>query len=248
MGRIVTRLRLLVLIQGPEFAIAAACRRIFGGSESNELVPYIRREARRKRYHAYVDIGAFTGDTLIPVAREFKRCLAVEHSHPSVEELRNRLTRSGVDNCEVEECALSNAEGEGTLNLSETNKQDNSIPMREDLIPGPRVRISTLDALYKRWKLETPILVKVDVQGAEPLVFQGARELLEHDCAVISEFWPWGLKRCGFDPSYYFRLMSDQGYSPCNLKGTPLSAASIQKFIRLSEQSRFYTDILFLKG
>jgi hypothetical protein len=44
-------------------------------------------------------------------------------------------------------------------------------------------------------------LVKMDVQGSEPLVLDGMKELIKKVKLLILELWPYGLKVAGFEPS-----------------------------------------------
>ena len=162
---------------------------------------------------SYVDVGAYTGDTVIPLAKNFKTCVAIEPFPISARELTRNLKTAGITNCRVEECALGSSLGDGVLNLSEVNPEDNSLLARSDLRGGPRVRIETLDNIVGKWHLEEPLFIKLDVQGNEPLVLAGGSRTLARDCTVFVEFWPWGLKRCGFSPLSLVDIMKQHRYS-----------------------------------
>jgi hypothetical protein len=47
----------------------------------------------------------------------------------------------------------------------------------------------------------TPLAVKIDTQGAEPLIFEGGMKMLNAAGLIVAEFWPWGMKRMGLDPT-----------------------------------------------
>jgi len=49
-------------------------------------------------------------------------------------------------------------------------------------------------------------LIKIDVQGSEPLVLDGMKDLIKKVKVLIFEFWPFGLKAVGFEP---FSLIKD---------------------------------------
>jgi len=53
-------------------------------------------------------------------------------------------------------------------------------------------------------------LIKMDVQGSEPLVLDGMKNLIKKVKVLIFEFWPFGLKAVGFEPfSFIERLISN---------------------------------------
>jgi hypothetical protein len=53
-------------------------------------------------------------------------------------------------------------------------------------------------------------LIKMDVQGSEPLVLDGMKDLIKKVKILIFEFWPFGLKAAGFEPfSLIERLISN---------------------------------------
>ncbi len=68
----------------------------------------------------------------------------------------------------------------------------------------------TLDNLFKDLK---PDLVKIDVEGAEYRVLEGARGILEKGkCRFLVEIHPWGDKCVKKAPSDVFRLFKQFGY------------------------------------
>jgi FkbM family methyltransferase len=72
------------------------------------------------------------------------------------------------------------------------------------------VECITLDSLFKNLK---PDLVKIDVEGAEHRVLEGARSILEEGkCRFLVEVHPWGDKSVNRAPSDVFRLFSQFGY------------------------------------
>jgi FkbM family methyltransferase len=53
-------------------------------------------------------------------------------------------------------------------------------------------------------------LIKMDVQGSEPLVLDGMKNLIKKVKVLIFEFWPLGIKAAGFEPfSLIERLISN---------------------------------------
>ena len=71
------------------------------------------------------------------------------------------------------------------------------------------VDMVNLDDYFKGFKRDIA-LVKIDVQGSEPLVLNGMKDLIKKVKVLIFEFWPFGLKVAGFEPfSLIERLISN---------------------------------------
>jgi hypothetical protein len=69
--------------------------------------------------------------------------------------------------------------------------------------------------------------VKMDVEGAEPLVVRGATRLLGEDRPyIISEIHPEQLRRvCGSSPAALFGELARLGYTPHRTDGGHLGSA-----------------------
>jgi FkbM family methyltransferase len=62
------------------------------------------------------------------------------------------------------------------------------------------VDMVSLDDYFKGFRDRDIALVKIDVQGSEPLVFNGMKNLIKKVKVLIFEFWPLGIKAAGFEP------------------------------------------------
>jgi Methyltransferase FkbM domain len=58
----------------------------------------------------------------------------------------------------------------------------------------------TLDSLLRAGEIEAPDFVKIDVEGAEPLVFRGAQQMFNRTEAplILFEQWSEAAERLGF--------------------------------------------------
>lgn len=58
-------------------------------------------------------------------------------------------------------------------------------------------------------------LVKMDLQGSEPLALQGMQRLLGRSSGarLLTEFWPLGLRRAGLDPAAYLDDLGRLGFN-----------------------------------
>jgi FkbM family methyltransferase len=90
----------------------------------NTMVPVIQRLAESHHYAIYVDIGAYYGDTLIPVAQLFDYCLAAE-PHPELfKRLQDNFKQHDIRNTTAVRCATGSEISEQVLYSAE--KEDNS--------------------------------------------------------------------------------------------------------------------------
>jgi FkbM family methyltransferase len=112
-----------------------------------------------------------------------------------------RKTVNGIPNAALWECALSDQDGEVTFHIPE-----HGYHMLASLgDPGVRSRpvvcqALRLDGLQASGKIAAPDFIKIDVEGAEPLVFRGARQILNKPNAplIFFEQWSDAAKRLGF--------------------------------------------------
>jgi FkbM family methyltransferase len=74
-------------------------------------------------------------------------------------------------------------------------------------------------------------LIKMDIQGFEMQAIQGMQKILKKntDIKIISEFWPYGLKKAGSSVSAYFKFLSNHGFHCYLLKKDHLEKLSPEK-------------------
>jgi FkbM family methyltransferase len=88
--------------------------------------------------------------------------------------------------------------------------------------------ISMDDYFYKNETAEGSRInfIKMDIQGFEMQAIQGMEKILKanKDIRIISEFWPYGLKKAGSSVTEYFNFLSASGFN-CYL----LEKKSLQK-------------------
>lgn len=74
------------------------------------------------------------------------------------------------------------------------------------------VPVMALDNYFKPGKKVD--FIKIDVQGYEWSVLQGAKRVLTEnaDLKILMEFWPWGLKKASAEPSDVLDFFSSLGF------------------------------------
>lgn len=73
--------------------------------------------------------------------------------------------------------------------------------------------------------------IKMDIQGFEMQAIQGMQNILDKnkDIKLISEFWPYGLKKAGSSVKDYFNFLVNKGFTCYLLEKNSLEKLSIDK-------------------
>jgi FkbM family methyltransferase len=132
--------------------------------------------------------------------------------------LRQNIARNNVhDAVTVYEVALGDKTASGLLHLSETNQGDHRLHVGPSKDPSKAketvlVPIRQIDDIVSEGGLARPKLVKIDTQGSEVNILRGGLSAwhpnsVDHDVAIVVEFWPYGLVRCGSSADEFLDLL-----------------------------------------
>jgi FkbM family methyltransferase len=143
-----------------------------------------------------IDVGANVGQFTVACAKIF-RGVSV-HSFEPLPECVERLKRNvaGLGGVRVYPRALGEASGEVMMHVNSHSHSSSVLALGERHrrafpdareIDAIKVKISTLDLEMKLMSLERPVLLKLDVQGYEPQVLEGATETLNKVDYVLLE-------------------------------------------------------------
>jgi FkbM family methyltransferase len=79
--------------------------------------------------------------------------------------------------------------------------------------------------------------VKMDIQGFEEKALKGMKATLakNHGIRMITEFWPYGLRRAGGSAASYFYSLDSMGFNCYLLKGNALQKLDAQKVMALQD-------------
>jgi len=159
------------------------------------------------------DIGANAGFYTLGLARlvgEHGRVLAFEPLPRNLAKIQQHLFLNDVTNVTLSDCALSDVSG--TLQFSEG---DSDFTGRISTERGDlEVQSVRLDQFLEEQSLSDPSLLKVDVEGAEVRVLQGAKELMlrAHPVIVLALHGASQKVQC-------FEILRSFGYSVTGLTG-----------------------------
>ena len=182
-----------------------------------------------------VDVGAHVGlHTLMFSRRVGKtgRVIAVEPSPSSSGLLRCHLAWNDCKNVSVIEAAVGNHEGviEFSYRAGPTDPGGFANSLAYDIGGLKRhVSMTTLDAICKGL---LPDVIKIDVEGAELLVLEGAEELLA--CAaptLVIAVHPEPMRAMGAVPANLIAFHKARGYSGHHLDGRPATDPGSEEIV-----------------
>jgi FkbM family methyltransferase len=154
-------------------------------------------------------MAAMVGDTGNVVAFEpdpYARKLLLKNL-----ELNPRLTRPRIENL-----ALSDVDGEAILYSRGGNSQSSLVRSavefrKEHHAEEIRVCTARLDTYLTQKELPTPAWVKIDAEGAEIRILQGATSLLQGPARIICELHPYAWKEFNSEFAELKGLVSNSG-------------------------------------
>jgi FkbM family methyltransferase len=169
-----------------------------------------------------IDAGANVGKICIALLRRgyFREAVAIEAGPENFALLERNIAQNGMaDTIRAIHVAVSDRIGSVEIELSELNFGDHRVRPPGAAEPGRlgeerratvQVPARTLDDIVARGPGIDPSrigLIWVDVQGHEGQLVRGARETLAHGAPVLTEFWPYGIRRSGLDRNEYFDIV-----------------------------------------
>jgi FkbM family methyltransferase len=162
----------------------------------------------------YFDIGANVGLTTIPLGGLSN--VTIHAFEPDPANFRMLVTNLSI-NCpghkvSLHEVALGDENGLASFEVNPSNPGDNRLAgsgyaaMGEDSWPRIQVPVRRLDDLIDTF--DKPLVIKIDVQGAEARVIGGAPRTFGEADLIFLEWYPYALARAGGDPGQVISLIS----------------------------------------
>jgi len=250
-------------------AVLPACVRVSGArvwlnpedpviSGALTLGVYERAEIAffRSRFGAgmtFIDVGANVGlySALALSTPDFRgRVLAIEPHAESRTYLEKTIASNGRgEAAQISPLAAAAQPGTLTLYKNTDNKGDNRLYPDPLLRGEEKIAADTLDNICRGCGIISAQFIKIDVQGAEAQVMRGATGLVSAsaDCILMTEFWPYGLARCGTDALQYLDLLRDLGFRLHELGDTLTPVGDARALIERT-QGRRYANLVGVKG
>ena len=195
-----------------------------------------------------IDVGANIGYFTLRFAAWVSgtgRVIALEPEARNHAELVRAIERGGrAGAVEVQQVAVAEAVGAGFLELHPSHPGDHRLASR-----GVPVPVTTLDVLLRTRGWPAVSLIKIDVQGAEARVLEGAEETLRRLRPVLFvEVDETALGRYGSSAGELLRRCTDDRYTIHTLgpDGPSAELTCSEALAWVGRQE--YTDLLFLPG
>ena len=203
----------------------------------------------------FVDIGANIGLYTALALRQMSKSgliLAVEPAEENFLYLEKNILENRISSSKVkviaERVALSDRKGEALLHKNPGNKGDNRLYQDALLQESESVQVITLDELCDHHGITKIDFMKMDVQGMEKRVLDGAKTILQKStsCIILMEFWASGIERAGDSPASIFELLENLGFHIDEPVGEKLLPIKAEEAIRRT-QGRKYMNIVARK-
>jgi len=191
---------------------------IMAGNFENEETKFVASYLRPDM--TVLDVGAHHGYYTLLASRKVGRRGKVIAFEPSPRErryLKRHLKLNRCANVVVEETALGNHSGEADFYLVDgTESGCNSIRLPDVAQPVQRlrVRLDQVDAYLERNRIETVDFMKLDAEGAELQILEGAERLLTHvpRPVILAEVQDLRTRPWGYEASEILRHLDLRGF------------------------------------
>jgi FkbM family methyltransferase len=201
-----------------------------------------------------LDIGANIGYYTLIFAKlvgKNGKVFAFEPDPTNFSLLKKNVEINEYKNVVLIQKAVSDKSEKLDLYLSDDNPGDHRIYDSGDSRKTIEIESIKLDEYFKN---DNQIIdfVKMDIQGSEWKAVHGMEKILEQNKSVkiISEFWPFGLRRLGISPINYLRLLEKCGFKfyELNEKNKKLDSVNIEELLEAyTIEKDNYTNIFCIK-
>ena len=203
--------RLFKVVCDSKFSSLVIYNRLPDWDEMNFLLRFLRPE------DAFIDIGANVGFYTVlasTIIRE-QSILAIEANPRNAKIVREQVALNRLTNVRVLETALGDKQGK--LLFEDSSRETGSLASAGDASPSHiRVPCSLLDDVLASEKITAAVVVaKMDVEGCEGMILEGARQTLEEGRVNVwlFELAETGLRRHGSSEEQLLGIFERHGYS-----------------------------------
>jgi FkbM family methyltransferase len=231
--------KLLTVVREPEYR--RALRHGVAASVEHEAIPL------RGEFRTVIDAGANRGQFAVFAARRFPRAKLI--CFEPLPGPRAQLQRAvgATDRLRVSDFALGAASEEAEFHVSAADDSSSLLAIgqrQREAFPGTderttmTVQVRRLDEVLRPEELVAPVLLKIDVQGGELGVLQGAAELLQSIDAVLVEV--------SFVALYAGQALADEVWG--HLQGHGFSCRGAWSMAYGARQECLQGDLLFARS
>jgi len=168
----------------------------------------------------FIEVGAHIGfiSTIIQTIAQPQFALYIEPDPRSILLLRENLARNTKGNYQIINHLILDKElVKQDFYLTAHDPALNSIHPRHFNNENSQLRISlpttTIDNLIKKCpQIKPPIVMKIDTEFSEPLIWLGMKETLPKVQAICLEYYPDYLEKFGHNPQRFLQAIESAGF------------------------------------
>ena len=185
--------------------------------------PFVEREEKMlrriiKRGQVAIDIGANVGMYTLYLSRLVGKeghVYAFEPFKPTYELLSKTVERKGLENVSCFNNAIGERETQISLEIPKINNRRINDPyVHLELGSEGEIKMICLDDFIRENVISDVAFIKVDVEGYEHFVFEGASETIKRfKPTILTEINTKWTKRYGKDPTDVEKLLNSFGYN-----------------------------------
>lgn len=168
----------------------------------------------------FIDIGANIGYYTLIAASKIKdgQIYSFEPVKANYKLLTKNIKINNINNVKAFQKAISNRNGKIKIFIDGTNLGNHSLAKNNviDKTESTEVETIRLDSFFNNLEeiIEEDFLIKIDTQGAEGLIVEGAHNLLlNKNIKILMEFWPKGLRNTHTDPLELLNKLQGYGFN-----------------------------------
>ncbi|MCM8796405.1 MAG: FkbM family methyltransferase [Candidatus Omnitrophica bacterium] len=165
-----------------------------------------------------IDIGANIGYYTLMAAQlagNKGKVYAFEPEPHNYDLLTKNIAINGYTNVIPIKTAVSNKSGTAQLFLDRVDFGRHSFSQETNIRRGRVIEVETvtLDEFFEQTVRNLSAhIIKIDAEGAEGMIIEGAEKMLRNKLKIIMEFFPRGIRNTGIDPLRLLHRMQDIGF------------------------------------
>ena len=189
---------------------------IFKTGNSCDAVPMIKAlNPKINNLNVSFDIGANIGITTIWLAKNSQKVYAFEPVKSNLERMSENLRINNVINVEIIPQAVSNINGISQINLFESYGHHSlGLTNITKFVNTEKIQVTTLDNFCEKENIDYIDCLKIDVEGFEQEVLEGAKNLLSNKKInlIILEVSQRILNNLNKNPDELFEILNRHNY------------------------------------
>jgi FkbM family methyltransferase len=201
-------------------------------------------KAIANRSQVVIDVGSNVGYYAVELGKvmgSFSRLLAIEPVLESFKQLQRNVQLNELnDRVNMFMTAVGSSEGTAEIFIPETSGSSAASTRNlhnEENHSSQIVHVTTVDAIMSSSGLDKCDLIKIDVEGAELMVLQGAtRTIKKHKPVIFAELLRKWSSHFSYNPNSVLQLLAGFGYQ---CWGVSSSYRKIEEFTENDEETNF---------